>query len=229
MIEVYAVKLDKLIEKPKSNELILYLPEEKQDRIKRFYNQKDADRSLIADILIRAIIIRKTGISNKDIVFYNNEWNKPFLKDFNNFHFNISHSGNWVVCAIDDSSVGIDIEKIHLVEDYDIAKRFFSKAEYEALLRKNSSQRMSFFYDLWSIKESYVKWVGKGLSIPLDSFSIYLEDNAIKLITDNQYDICYFKQFNIDADYKMSVCGCNNNFCENLIFENVDDLHRDMY
>ena len=54
----------------------------------------------------------------------------------------------------------------------DIAKRYFHITEFNALLDCDPSVRLSRFFDLWTLKESYIKAVGKGLHLPLDSFAL---------------------------------------------------------
>ena len=223
MIEVYAVKITKQIEKSVFNRCLAYLHKDKQVKIMKFYKYEDAQRSLISDILIRTLICEKTQISNKDIIFDTNEYGKPFLKKFSNFKFNISHSCEWIVCAIYNHSVGIDIEKIAPI-DFDVAKQFYSKTEYNALLSKDPGEAISFFYDIWTLKESYIKAAGKGLSIPLDSFSISINDDTIDLITENPFKNCFFKQYNIDNNYKMAVCSSINNFCNEIKYKNIEQL-----
>jgi 4'-phosphopantetheinyl transferase len=64
---------------------------------------------LIMEIIIKTIIIKELEIENKFIFFDKNEYGKPYLRGYSKFNFNISHSGDFVVCAIDELSVGIDI------------------------------------------------------------------------------------------------------------------------
>nr|WP_234447709.1 4'-phosphopantetheinyl transferase superfamily protein [Viridibacillus soli] len=101
------------------------------------------------------MIIRKYNVLNEEIEFQNNFYGKPYLQGFYKLEFNISHSGEWVVCAIDKFSIGVDIEMIKPIE-FDIAKCFFTEEEYDDLLTVDSLKRLDYFYDLWTIKESYV-------------------------------------------------------------------------
>lgn len=225
MIDVYAVKAEKNLSESVFNKYLGFLDPEKQLRIKKFQKFEDAQKSLISDILVRAIIKKSVGISSKEIIFDHNEYGKPFLRNFDGFKFNISHSAEWVVCAAHNLEVGVDIEKIAPI-DFEIARRFFSKREYSDLMSKDNYQQLPFFYELWSLKESYIKAVGKGLSISLKSFSISVSNNDIKLYTENQFNInnYYFKQYNIDHNYKMAACGCKNNFNNEVIYIEVEEI-----
>jgi len=65
--------------------------------------------------------------------------------------------------------VGIDVEYMRAY-DSGIAERFFHPGEYARACRFAEERRKERFYDLWTIKESYIKALGKGLSLALDSF-----------------------------------------------------------
>lgn len=227
MIEVYAVNINSDFEKYKFNKLLLRLSSEKQKRISQFLNSKDAERAIISDILIRNVITSKFGIRNDKIIFNKNKWGKPFLENFNQFHFNISHSGDWVVCAIGNFEVGIDVEKIQYI-DLDIPKRFFAKEEYDFLLNQDEYNRVGYFYDLWTLKESYVKAVGKGLYIPLNSFSVNIKKNEIKLSTTSECNYFYFKQYDIDTNYKISVCGYKDQFFKAINIKGLEKMYEEI-
>jgi len=88
---------------------------------------------------------------------------KPYLKDYP-FYFNLSHSGEYVVCAISENEIGIDIQEHRTKVPMRIAERYFSKAE-NCLLQKCSQENyVETFYDLWAKKEAYGKYTGDGIS-----------------------------------------------------------------
>ena len=93
-------------------------------------------------------------------IFYN-EYGKPYLG--NNLFFNMSHSNNITACIISDKEVGIDIEKIKYNEK--VAKRVLTKEEMKIL--NNSNNKAEMFTIFWTIKESYVKLLGIGISYGL--------------------------------------------------------------
>lgn len=222
-MEIFALNLTEGIDRPIFNELMLYLAHDKQDKIRRFRYEKDAERSLAAELLIRAIICSKLKLKNSGIIFLKNSFGKPYLMDYDNFYFNISHSGNWVVCAVDDFEVGIDIEEIKDI-DMDIAKRFFNENEYYDLMNKVDKDRKAYFYDLWTLKESYIKNCGKGLSIPLSSFSLSVNNDSINFKTDAEDKNYYFKQYYIDEGYKMAVCAKHENFPKDINLVTIGEI-----
>jgi 4'-phosphopantetheinyl transferase len=182
---------------------------DKKDRLKRFYRREDTLRGLFADLLSRHMIMQKTGLENHEIFFTANEYGKPFLKDREDIQFNLSHSGVWVVGVIDHQVVGIDVERVQEI-DLDISKNYFSPDEHEDLMSK--ADKFDYFFTLWSLKESYIKILGKGLSHPLNAFSIKFTRTGeiIIKVEDQRIDDLFFRQYDIDKAYKMAVCATHN-------------------
>ena len=109
---------------------------------------------------------------------------KPYIPGLPDIHFNLSHSGGYIACAFSDEEVGLDLQEQARTHTsiLRIAKRFFSTKEYEAILAlpaedpsvvpghptnaadsDNSACRLPLFYNLWTIKEAYLKYLGCGL------------------------------------------------------------------
>jgi len=206
MIDIYIVKIDKNLSRNSFNYLINWISEDEKQKVHRFHAFEDSQRSLFGSVLARYAIFKKTGLNFNNMTFEKNKYGKPLLVTLNDVHFNISHSGNWVVCCIDDNPVGIDVETIKPI-DINIAERFFSKDEYMMLLNKPEKAKQIVFYKIWTLKESYIKAEGKGLSIPLDSFSMQLEGSVIRAKTENAYKPYFFNQFWLDNMSVVSVCS----------------------
>lgn len=224
MIKIIAVNLDDTLEKSKFEKLMSYISIQKRDRINRLHRHEDAQRTLIGDILIRYLLCERMKIKNQNLIFGVNEYGKPFLTNFNDIQYNISHSGKWVTCLVDNLPVGIDVEQIKPI-DINIAERFFSKEEIKSLLSKNIIDRVDYFYDLWTLKESYIKAVGKGLSILLNSFSIRICDGNFTVSSTHELNDYYFRQYYIDKDYKVAVCSIKNEFPNEILIIDVNDLY----
>lgn len=205
MIEVCCLNIKENLESNKLEELAKYLSNEKYERIKKFYKLEDYKRTLFADILARYMISKTIKKEFTEIIFDYNKYGKPFLRGEPNVHYNMSHSGDWVVAVIHSSPIGIDIEEIIPI-DLRIGKRFFTDKEYEYIMNKNPMNRLEHFYEIWTLKESYIKAVGRGLSIPLNSFNICINDNTISIETENEFKNYNFRQYNIDCNYKMAIC-----------------------
>ncbi len=202
---------------------------ERKQRADRYRCPEDVRRCILAEALLRFSLKEACGYSGEIITQYN-RYGKPFLKDLENFAYNISHSGKWVVAAYvchegnacgnchnngvssdceRDVHIGIDVEKIRETADYEkIANRFFSEREREYIFsaadEKEKSRR---FTEVWTLKESYVKYLGTGLSRNLGSFSVdgrtgYIRDASGKVAKD-----VTARTYTLGEDYYLSVCG----------------------
>jgi 4'-phosphopantetheinyl transferase len=100
---------------------------------------------------------------------------KPALRDYPDTHFNVSHSGDLVVCAVSSAPVGIDVEAFPAPgRDFmKIAARCFDGEELSYIkARPSDAERASAFAEIWTKKEAYIKRDGRGLVLPLKSFSV---------------------------------------------------------
>jgi len=221
-MKVFALKITNKLDDLTSKSLLSVIEEKKRERLLKFVFWQDMHRSLFADLLIRKIMIKEYGLANEEICFTVNEYGKPHCEILKDFHFNISHSGDWVVCAIDKNTIGIDVEEISTI-DLDISKNFFSDKEHNDLVLKNDP--FDYFFTLWSLKESYIKFLGKGLSHPLNSFSMRFTNERIVIESYDQIlENIYFKQYQIDDRYKMALCSLNPNMPNEIIVYTINDL-----
>ncbi len=201
MLELYAVNIEKFISEDQYNKLLNKVSKEQQSRIKQFRFIDDAKRTLCGEVLIRFLACQKLSLKNSDIIIERNEYGKPFLKEYPYFHYNISHSGKWVVVAISDQAIGVDIEQIKSI-DMNIARWYFAINECNSIIREVLKKQQETFYFLWTAKESYTKYIGKGLLMPLNSFSILKEERYSTVNIDRD---CLIQTIVID-DYILSTC-----------------------
>lgn len=103
---------------------------------------------------------------------------KPYFKDYPQVYFNLSHSADYVCCAIGNAPVGVDIQK-HVPIKNGLAKRFFTEDENRLLNSLDAEEREILFFRMWSIKESYIKFTGGGIKQGLDTFRIDWQNGCI--------------------------------------------------
>ena len=132
---------------------------------------------------------------------------KPYLANYPDIYFNLSHSGEWAVCAISESPVGVDIQ--HCDEGRrDVASRFFHREEIRYLDGLPQFRRDEGFYRLWALKESFVKATGRGLDLPLRSFWVDIRRGRPQIDCGNiegQYKL-FELDFPADPEYRLAVC-----------------------
>ena len=150
------------------------LADDELHRAERFHFDLDRKRFMVARALLRRILSIYTKEEPGEHSFAYNAFGKPSLNDAGCLHFSVSHSGTEAIYAIShDRDIGIDIECIRpLMYSDQIVERFFSKVEYEAFHNLPGHLRSRAFFSCWTRKEAYLKALGKGLSHPLDAFSV---------------------------------------------------------
>lgn len=130
------------------------------------------------------------------------EEGKPFLRELP-LEFSLSHSGPYVVCAVADHEIGVDIQRRSTAKD-SLLRRCFSEGERAYI--EESFDPAAAFTELWSLKESYVKALGVGLSLSFSSFSIELSEPR-RLVGDPAVSFWTF----VGEDYALSVCALDGN------------------
>ena len=177
--------------------------EERKNTIDKFLHKKDKKLSLGAGILLMNVFMTN-GIRYDDLQRTSD--GKLFVPQ--NIFFSISHSEHYVVISVGKCENGVDIE-CNSICDYDIAKHFFTGEEYRMILHDKK-----MFARLWTLKESYTKTLGKGLKIPLNSFSVSVGNAETKKEKTKCFCNCSyvegcsycFKEYLYD-NYFISVCG----------------------
>ncbi len=144
------------------NKYFSLMSPEKQQRVNKFRFADDKKRTVAGEMLARKTIAEWCSVDETDIVFYKNEHGKPYLKDLP-CYFNISHSRDFVVCAVSENEIGIDIEKIRPI-DLKIAKRVFNETELKLLFTTPKENQQDIFFSLWTQKEAILKCLGTGFS-----------------------------------------------------------------
>lgn len=204
MIRLLAANIKQDIDDNKINEFLKLISNEKLDKINKYKFREDYLRSLYGDILVRSEIMKQLKVPNSCIKFKLNEYGKPSIEGYDNLFFNISHSEDWVICAISNEEVGVDIEKIDKAP-IEVAEHYFDSREYKLIKSKAPEEIDEFFYKLWTLKESYIKWIGKGLSVQLDSFNVVEDLNGYFYIESNK-DL-KLSQYKFHKNYIISLCS----------------------
>ena len=142
-------------------------------KAERYRRREDRNLCLGAGALL-ALTLGTFGLDVKNMKTALGENGKPYFPDAPSVQFNLSHSGSVVMAAVSDREVGCDVERIGEAPP-GLAKRFFHPNEYAAVLScQTDAERIETFYRLWTLKESYLKATGTGMSVPLGSFEIRL-------------------------------------------------------
>lgn len=172
----------------------------RREKVAKLKNKKAAYVSMTAGLLLQGVVEREFGLKPDDILIGKGENGKPYLKEYPEYKYNISHSGDMVMMAYSKQELGVDIEEIR-VKDTKVAKRCFVPHEYLYVLNGNddsdetvydepvfdgcgedkmNAERSRRFFEIWTLKEAYLKLSGKGISVPLSSFEVDVVNKCVK-------------------------------------------------
>lgn len=180
------------------------LESERKNKINnlRFYD--DQLRSLTAGVLLQWMLFNYFQLTLDELVFSTSEQGKPFLSSHPDIFFNLAHSGEYVCCSVSTSPVGVDIEKMAMIDFNDISS-FFSIHEQKYIHSRHTEQeRLDAFYSIWTLKEAFSKTIGLGLSLPLDAYHFILDVKSISLATQIENNVQFYS-CTIDNQYKFSL------------------------
>lgn len=171
------------------------MSEERQDEVAQIKNKHKKNLKIIADHLCRKAISDFCGVSPEEILFSKNSFGKPFAMNIP-VHFNVSHSGDMVVCAVSDREIGIDIEKI---KPFNIkaASKFATDEECGYIGSTENG-----FFEIWTLKEAYFKCVGTGLGSDIKNVSFNVTQNGI-VCSESGFELCFY---DVADGYICSVC-----------------------
>lgn len=199
-VEVYVLSIKSILDTP-INPLLPLFSSSAQQRILKYRFAADQNRTAYAELLVRYLLSRKTNTPMSQIHLERDAFGKPYWAG-SNCHFNLSHSGEFVACSIGQVVNGIDVETAEIA-DCDIAQNFFLPKEYKHLLTLPESERKLSFLKMWTVKESYLKCTGQGLSAALQTIDYFeltegrlpLAANVFVLSSTAVLAICTEKQY----------------------------------
>lgn len=223
-MELFATKILKDLGNEQFEKLVACLDSEKQGVIR---SMKDADTALTAltsALFIRYIIRQRLGLEQNEMHFGAYEYDKPYLIGNDTFHFNISHSGDFVVCAIDETPLGIDIEKIEY-QNPKIVLDVLSEVELAQYNKLSAKKKIPFFYSIWARKESYLKALGMGLNTKLSDITVSSRNKifspVVRFVLSEKMHI---KQYRASNNYALAVCASHKNFPEKIERISTDEV-----
>jgi len=150
---------------------LVRLSQQRRDKTLRYKHDKGKMLSAGAGLLLD-YMLRGRGLRERDMVYAEGEHGKPYFLDYPEIHFNLSHSGSLVACALGDTPVGIDVQ--HLVQPREGMVIYTMSDEevaaFEAL--DSDTAKKLLFTQLWTLKESYAKATGRGLTHDFPAFEI---------------------------------------------------------
>lgn len=176
--------------------------EARREKAERLRFEKDKRLSVGAELLLR-YALRPAGVKELSFAYGENE--KPYLPG-RDIRFNLSHSGDWVLCAVGGCELGCDIEQLSPV-NLKIAKRFFAPDEYADITSAPTPEaQRELFFRYWTLKESFMKATGLGLRLPMNEFAILRGEKFAVRQTVDERDYM-FREYSDIAGYCCALCA----------------------
>ena len=218
-IKVYVGDTSSLKDEILFEKLFETVPSQRKEKINRISRPEDKRLSLGVELLLKKAL-SDIGIDNYKVERCKN--GKPCIKGEENLFFNLSHSGERVMCAVSSFEIGCDVEKIKPT-NLKIAKRFFFENEYKAIAELTTEEeQQNMFFRLWTLKESYMKMTGEGMSLGLDRFEFDM-DGQPTVKRDGAICDCHIKEYELPG-YKLAVCAESADFAETLQYVNTKEI-----
>lgn len=180
-IRVYLVDPDQVDAASLAQAHLAWLATEERERYQRLVFAEKKHEFLVTRVLARRVLSARLERSPEALAFDLGPYGRPELQQAagagsRRLRFNLSNTRGLVACAVAwDRDVGVDVEHMdRRTETSAVADRFFSPDEVGALMRLDVADQRRRFFELWTLKEAYIKARGLGLAIPLESFSFSL-------------------------------------------------------
>ncbi|WP_153555609.1 4'-phosphopantetheinyl transferase family protein [Roseimaritima sediminicola] len=155
-----------------------WLSREEQQHAERYRKATTRNQFIVGRGMARRLLAERLNCEPQAIRFRHAEHGKPHLVDEAGIEFNVAHTGGLVAVALGGSEpVGVDVECLSRRIDLGIAQRYFSAPEVDYLHRQPAAQQPEVFLRIWTLKESFIKAIGTGLTMPLDRFAFAALDS----------------------------------------------------
>lgn len=202
-VKIYTMNTDELDAPEAYRRYYKEMSAHRRAKIDSFRFHKDKKLSLGAGILLDRGL-KEYGLRESGVRMAAGENGKPYLRDYPEIHFNLSHSGNMVLAVFSDLEVGCDIEYMDKI-NLKVARRFFCQSEYDCIMGQPSEeQQKDTFYRFWTLKESFMKVTGLGMNLPLDEFCFRL-GNPTTVEQDVDAARYAFREYRFE-EHRAAVC-----------------------
>ena len=197
-MEVYYFDIEPLRNKAIFNAQIENITEGRLERIEKSQSTADKLRLMGSGLMIN--FIKTKYFVDSDVA--TDKHGKPYFVN-SDLKFNLSHSGRYVVAAVSDYEIGIDIQK-KKADKHRIAEKNFLQGECAYInAGANDEERHQRFCEVWTLKEAYLKNIGIGLRKPLNSFEIVFRPEGPVIRNQTEFKCTQFK---MNDKYIVSIC-----------------------
>lgn len=185
-------------------------PEEKR-KSSLFFHKSDRQKFIIGKAMLRMILGGYLNINPGMLTFSAGMYMKPVLKVGNDipFHFNISHSGDYILIAVSDSPIGVDIEHYQTgLNIHEVMEIAFSEKEIDFIKEQVIPQKA--FFQLWTRKEALIKATSRGLNNDIRYIPCLNGKHHISPSLINNGQDWHVSNFHVDTEHIGSIAYLKN-------------------
>ena len=225
---VYLSSINELKDAASYDAAFLRITEERKNSVLKFASVEDRKRSIVAGLLLNYIFkewcCRESDpadgkkspdvvkISVKDLLsaekqnftVCKKENGKPFFAENPGIHYNLSHSKDYVVCAVSEKEIGADIQYAQRNCKESFIKKIMTESEYLKFVNMEPERKKLFPYCLWTVKESACKYTGKGLKQDFQDMEVDFEKSRVHILSNDEF--ISFRAERYEKNYVLSVC-----------------------
>ena len=195
MIKLYVKNIDDLQQDFDLDSILQKLPSERQEKVKKLRHRDDKLRSIQVYLLLQEALSDWVGQNIEQAAMKYHSNGKPYLADYPGIYVSLSHSGDYVVTAIADEEIGIDIQ-MHKGYLERVAKRCLHTDEKRKLNHlKHLQDKEHLFYQIWTRKEAYYKYKNFSEGFEFDKYCVLKRRGVI------------FQDFELIPGYSLAVCS----------------------
>lgn len=221
-IHIYLFHIEELGDAASFDAASLKVDEVRKHKIAQYSSETEKKRSLGAGLLLQYAVYEKEKKEFSSLVekvtleqilnipenasfsFRTGEMGKPYFVEYPDLFFSLSHSGAYVMLGVSNREIGVDIQ-LHTKEVKEaLAKKVLTPEELNTFEHLELNKKALFFYRCWTIKESYCKLTGKGLSEGMNGIEIHFQEG--KIYKDSVEKADFMEPDIGEYEYSMSIC-----------------------
>jgi len=188
-----------------------YLSRERVAEAEKRKNERERQLFLGAEALMNQSLEAVGAGISLPAAYARNPYGKPYLLSDRGIKVNWSHSGEYVICAVADREIGIDLQYVQKEPKASMICKILQPEELIFYEQTSAEQRKWLFYQYWTVKESYLKAVGTGFHTSLRTFYVLMETRSPKIIQREPGKSYRSRLLDFTvADYAAAVC-CEGN------------------
>jgi len=178
------------------------------------YHPKAARLFLISRVLVKTVLADKLGISPHEVNLQLHPNGKPFVQGSKAVHFNLTHSADVILLAVtEEGEIGVDIEQVNREFEWRRVDSVLAQSEIEWIKEKeltDSSNVYQRFFQIWTLKEAYIKCTGEGMSRHLKMLNFHVSAEHIQFLDSTndaqKTEEYYFESYIYESNFIFSIC-----------------------